>query len=424
MSDEKSSVSSSSASAAASPAMSDMGISSFTARLGRMSTHVRQPRGHAQHRYPARMEPAELRDAVVEIRSRLTEARGFLDIEGKEKELIELQKQASDPELWNDPNNARAVTSRLARHEGTIKLVTDLSEATEDLDVLLELALDEGDAGSLAEVAEEIGTLRAQLSVLERESLFFGEYDDNPAILSINAGAGGVDAQDWAEMLLRMYTRYLERSSFTFEVDEYQEGEEAGIKSVTLTITGDNAYGTFESERGTHRLVRISPFDSAARRHTAFAGVDVIPQVEVEEIEIDNEDLRIDTYRASGAGGQHINKTDSAVRITHLPTGIVVSCQAERSQMQNKMRAMQLLAARLAEKARNDQAAEVAAIRGEQHEAGWGRQIRSYVMQPYQMVKDLRTHYEVGNIQGVLDGDIDGLVDSYLAWRRSELYEA
>ncbi len=370
------------------------------------------------------MEPAELRDAAADLRSRLTDARGFLDVEGKETELIELRKQASAPDLWNDQDNARAVTSRLARHEGTIRLVTDLEDSIEDIDVLLELALEEGDKESLVEVESELVDLRAEISVLERESLFFGEYDDNPAIISIHAGAGGVDAQDWAEMLLRMYTRYLERSSMSFEVDDYQEGEEAGIKSVTLTINGDNAYGIFESERGTHRLVRISPFDSAARRHTAFAGVDVIPQVEIAEIEIDPEELRIDTYRASGAGGQHVNKTDSAVRITHEPTGIVVSCQAERSQMQNRARAMQLLGARLAEKARQDHAAEVSAVRGEQHEAGWGRQIRSYVMQPYQMVKDLRTDFEVGNIGGVLDGDIDGLVDSYLQWRRAELYEA
>jgi len=370
------------------------------------------------------MEPAELRDVVADLESRLAEARDFLDVEGKEAELIVLRDQASVPDLWNDQDNARAVTSRLARHEGTIKLVTDLEESIEDVDLLLGMAIEESDNDSLSEVESELDRLRIEISILERESLFFGEYDDNPAIVSIHAGAGGVDAQDWAEMLLRMYTRYLERSSMSFEIDDYQEGDEAGIKSATLTISGDNAYGIFESERGTHRLVRISPFDSAARRHTAFAGVDVIPQVDVEEIEIDTEDLRIDTYRASGAGGQHINKTDSAVRITHEPTGIVVSCQAERSQMQNKARAMQLLSARLAEKARQDQATEVAAVRGEQHEAGWGRQIRSYVMQPYQMVKDLRTDFEIGNIQGVLDGDIDGLVDSYLAWRRAELYEA
>lgn len=366
------------------------------------------------------MEPVELRSLVADLTARLADARSFLDIEGKQTELVELREQASAPDLWDDQDRARQVTSRLARHEQIIQYVADLETSIEDVDVLLELAIEEGDAGSLAEVEAELERVGLELAKLERESLFFGEYDDNPAIVSINAGAGGVDAQDWAEMLLRMYVRYLERSSFSFVVDEVLEGEEAGIKSATMTIKGDNAYGTFESERGTHRLVRISPFDSQSRRHTAFAGIDVIPEVDVAQVEVDPEDLRIDTYRSSGAGGQHVNKTDSAVRITHLPTGIVVSCQAERSQMQNKARAMQLLAARLAEKARQDQAAEVAAIRGEQTEAGWGRQIRSYVMQPYQMVKDLRTEFEVGNIQGVLDGDIDGLIDSYLHWRRAE----
>jgi peptide chain release factor 2 len=370
------------------------------------------------------MEPAELRALVDDLTERLSDARSFLDVEGKEAELLELRKVASAPDLWNDQDRARDVTSKLARFEGIINHVEQLDRSVGDMGVLLELAVDESDKDALAEVERELATFAAELAKLERESLFFGPYDDRPAILSVSAGAGGVDAQDWAEMLVRMYHRYLERSSFTFEVDEYQEGEEAGIKSVTLTIRGDNAYGTFESERGTHRLVRISPFDSQARRHTAFAGVDVIPEVDVQEFEIDAEDLRIDTYRASGAGGQHINKTDSAVRITHEPTGIVVSCQAERSQMQNKARAMQLLAARLAERARQEQAQEVSKIRGEKHEAGWGRQIRSYVLQPYQMVKDLRTDHEVGNIQGVLDGDIDGFIDSYLQWRRAETYEA
>ncbi|MFV2000954.1 MAG: peptide chain release factor 2 [Acidimicrobiia bacterium] len=367
------------------------------------------------------MEPVELRAMVTDLRERHVDATRFLDIEGKRAELVDLHAQASAPDLWDNQERAREVTSRLSRHESTIKHVEDRGAAIEDVDVLHELAVEEGDKDSLSEVESELELITADLALLERESLFFGDYDDRPAILSVSAGAGGVDAQDWAEMLLRMYTRYLERSAMTFNVNEYQEGEEAGIKSVTITITGDNAYGTFESERGTHRLVRISPFDSNSRRHTAFAGVDVIPEVDVEEIEIEAEDLRIDTYRASGAGGQHINKTDSAVRITHIPTGIVVSCQAERSQMQNKVRAMQLLAARLAERARQDQMAEVAAIRGDQHEAGWGRQIRSYVLQPYQMVKDLRTDYEVGNVSGVLDGDIDGLIDSYLHWRRAEL---
>lgn len=370
------------------------------------------------------MEPVELRGIVADLASRLGHARTFLDVEGKEAELAELREAASAPGLWDDQDHAREVTSKLSHFEGIIKHVSDLDQAVDDLGVLLEMAVDESDPDSLIEVERELETLSTDLAKLERESLFFGEYDDRPAILSVSAGAGGVDAQDWAEMLVRMYHRYLERSGFTFVVDEYQEGEEAGIKSVTLTIRGANAYGTFESERGTHRLVRISPFDSQARRHTAFAGVDVIPEVEVEDLEIDSEDLRIDTFRASGAGGQHVNKTDSAVRITHIPSGLVVSCQAERSQMQNKARAMQLLAARLAERARQEQAETVASIRGDKHEAGWGRQIRSYVLQPYQMVKDLRTDFEIGNIQGVLDGDIDGLIDSYLQWRRAELYEA
>ncbi len=285
---------------------------------------------------------------------------------------------------------------------------------------MLELATEEDDAGASAEVAAELVEIEAELSKLERETLFFGEYDDHTAIVSVHAGAGGVDAQDWAEMLLRMYVRYLERSNFGVEIDEIQPGDEAGIKSATITIRGDYAYGNFEGERGVHRLVRISPFDSAARRHTSFAGVDVIPEVELEEVEIDTDDLKIDTFRSSGAGGQHVNVTDSAVRITHLPTGVVVSCQAERSQIQNRARAMQLLAARLAVLARQDRQKEIDAVRGEQTEAGWGRQIRSYVLQPYQLVKDLRTDLEVGNVTGVLDGDIDRFIDSYLHWRRSE----
>jgi len=285
---------------------------------------------------------------------------------------------------------------------------------------LLELAQTEDDADAAAEVSRDLVSTEQELSALEHAALFFGEYDDRTAIVSVHAGAGGVDAQDWAQMLLRMYMRYLERSDFDFTLDEVSPGEEAGIKSASLTIRGENAYGTFEGERGTHRLVRISPFDAASRRHTSFAGVDVIPEVEIEEVDINSDDLRIETFRSQGAGGQHVNVTDSAVRITHVPTGVVVSCQAERSQIQNRARAMQLLAARLAELARHDQQQEIDAIRGEQTEAGWGRQIRSYVMQPYQLVKDLRTRLEVGNIQGVLDGDVDRFFESYLQWRREQ----
>ena len=348
---------------------------------------------------------------------------GSFDVEGKETELVELREMASAPDLWNDQDRAKEVTQKLSRFEGIIAKVDTLGGRIDDAEVLLELAAEESDAETAAEAESEVAELDGELTLLERESLFFGEYDDRPAILSVHAGAGGVDAQDWAEILLRMYVRYLERTPFKVEIDEIQPGDEAGIKSATLTITGEHAYGSFEGERGVHRLVRISPFDSAARRHTSFAGVDVIPEVDTTDIEINQDDLRIDTYRSQGAGGQHVNTSDSAVRITHLPTGVVVACQNERSQLQNKNRAMQLLGARLAEKARQDRLTEIESIRGEQTEAGWGRQIRSYVMQPYQMVKDLRTDLEVGNIDGVLDGDLDPFVDSHLHWRRAQQEE-
>ena len=344
---------------------------------------------------------------------------GSFDVPGKEAELEKLREQAAEPKLWEDQDRARDVTRRLAGHERTIEQVASIQGTLEDVEVLIELGVEEGDRESLDEAATSLADVESTLARLERETLFFGPYDEHSAIVSVHAGAGGVDAQDWAEMLFRMYMRYLERSDLSFEVDEYQVGDEAGIKSATITVTGDHAYGSFEGESGVHRLVRISPFDANSRRHTAFAGVDVIPEVDVAEVEINPDDLRIDTYRSSGAGGQHVNKTDSAVRITHLPSGIVVSCQAERSQIQNRARAMQLLAARLAEQARHDQRAEVDAVRGDQTEAGWGRQIRSYVLQPYQMVKDLRTDLEVGNIQGVLDGDLDPFIDEYLQWRRA-----
>lgn len=343
---------------------------------------------------------------------------GSFDVSGKEAEVVELRQSASAPDLWNDQDRALEVTKTLARYERTIDQVATLDAALEDAEVLIELAVEEDDPAGLEDAMRELHDTETTLSRLERETLFFGPHDDSTAIVSVHAGAGGVDARDWADMLFRMYLRYVERTDLSVEVDEYMVGEEAGIKSATMTVKGDYAYGIFESERGVHRLVRISPFDSNARRHTAFAGVDVIPEVDVREVEINQEDLRVDTYRASGAGGQHINKTDSAVRLTHLPTGVVVSCQAERSQTQNRARAMQLLAARLAERARLEQQEQVDAIRGDQTEAGWGRQIRSYVLQPFQMVKDLRTGHEIGNIRGVLDGDLDPLVDSYLQWRR------
>ena len=268
----------------------------------------------------------------------------------------------------------------------------------------------------------ELKQLEKRLEDLEDESLYVGEFDIHNAVLTINAGAGGVDAHDWAEMLLRMYTRYLQASEYKFEIEEISQGEEAGIKSASIRIEGYRAYANFESERGVHRLVRISPFDSNKRRHTSFAGVDVVPLLDqTEEIQIQEDELRVDVYRSSGAGGQHVNTTDSAVRLTHLPTGIVVACQAERSQLQNKLRAMELLKTKLLLKKRDDELKKLNDIRGDQHEAGWGRQIRSYVLQPYQQVKDARTSIEIGNVQNVLDGEINIFIKEYLKWRRQGL---
>jgi len=346
---------------------------------------------------------------------------GSFDVEGKQAELEKLKEHAAAPDLWDDQGRALKVTRKLSRYEATINRVSGLDARIEDAVMLFELATEEQDEDTAAEVVEDLVAVDSEMAILERESLYFGDYDDRTAILSINAGAGGVDAQDWAEMMLRMYTRYLERAGYSFTIEDISQGDEAGIKSATLTVKGDFAYGNLEGERGVHRLVRISPFDSAARRHTSFAGVDVVPEVETSEVEIDPEDLRIDTFRSQGAGGQHVNTSDSAVRITHLPTGIVVACQNERSQLQNKNRAMQMLASRLAEHARLEQQKEIDAIRGEQNEAAWGRQIRSYVLQPYQMIKDLRTDTEVGNVQAVLDGDIDTFVEAYLQWRRANM---
>jgi len=303
-------------------------------------------------------------------------------------------------------------------------MVDRLAAGLDDAGLLLDMADEENDAAARADVIAELSSTEEELATLEVESLYFGEYDDYTAIVSIHAGAGGVDAQDWAEMLLRMYTRFMETHGFKYEVSQYSEGEEAGIKSVTMTVEGDYAYGTFEGERGVHRLVRISPFDSNARRHTSFAAVDVIPLVEDAEIEINSDDLRIDTFRSQGAGGQHVNTTDSAVRITHIPTNTVAECQAERSQIQNRAKAMVMLKARLADLARQERQKELDSIRGEQNEAAWGRQIRSYVLQPYQMAKDLRTEMEIGNVMGVLDGDIGRLSESYLQWRRAQREQA
>ena len=282
--------------------------------------------------------------------------------------------------------------------------------------------LSKDNLSELEEIKPQFDEIEKKIVDLEEESLYSSEFDDHSAVLTVNAGAGGVDAHDWAEMLLRMYTRYLDDKKMNYEIEEISSGEEAGIKSASIRVENFRAYANLESERGVHRLVRISPFDSNKRRHTSFAGVDVIPLIEdSEDLDLNDDDIRIDVYRSSGAGGQHVNTTDSAVRVTHIPSGIVVACQAERSQLQNKVRALSLLKSKLIIQEREEKMKKLDSIRGEQVEAGWGRQIRSYVMQPYQQVKDSRTNIEVGNIQSVLDGDINIFVNEYLKWRRQGL---
>ncbi len=282
--------------------------------------------------------------------------------------------------------------------------------------------LSKDNPSELEEIKPQFDEIEQKIIDLEEEALYSSEFDDHSAVLTVNAGAGGVDAHDWAEMLLRMYTRYLDDKKMSYEIEEISSGEEAGIKSASIRVENFRAYANLESERGVHRLVRISPFDSNKRRHTSFAGVDVIPLIEdSEDLDLNDDDIRIDVYRSSGAGGQHVNTTDSAVRVTHIPSGIVVACQAERSQLQNKVRALSLLKSKLIIQEREEKMKKLDSIRGEQVEAGWGRQIRSYVMQPYQQVKDSRTNIEVGNIQSVLDGDINIFINEYLKWRRQGL---
>ena len=290
----------------------------------------------------------------------------------------------------------------------------------EDLEELIVLSKD--NTTELNELKNQLSEVEQKIKDLEEESLYSEEFDNHSAVLTVNAGAGGVDAHDWAEILLRMYTRFLDENDMKYEIEEISSGEEAGIKSASIRVDNFRAYGNLESERGVHRLVRISPFDSNKRRHTSFAGVDVIPLIEdSDDYELNDDDIRIDVYRSSGAGGQHVNTTDSAVRVTHISTGIVVACQAERSQLQNKIRALSLLKSKLIIKEKEEKLKKLDSIRGEQVEAGWGRQIRSYVMQPYQQVKDSRTNIEVGNIQSVLDGDINIFINEYLKWRRQGL---
>jgi len=390
---------------------------------------VRQSRqGAQQERAPRRGGASDGGVPWTELRTRRSGSRAWwpirrcgFDLSAKETELAELNTRSADPELWDDPAAAQALLRRADELREEIGAWRDLGARATALAEIAELAeadTDGGGAALHADLQRDLDALSTDWNRMESRLLLSEPYDQRPAIVSVHAGAGGTESQDWAEMLLRMYLRWAERNRFKTEILDQTEGEEAGLKSVTVAIDGRWAYGRLKSERGVHRLVRISPFDSQKRRHTSFALVEVMPEVADDApIEIDDKDLRIDTYRASGAGGQHVNKTDSAVRITHLPTGIVVTCQNERSQAQNKERALAVLRAKLVERAEVEREGEMARLRGQHVEAGWGNQIRSYVLQPYTMVKDLRTGVETANPTAVLDGDLDAFIEGYLRSR-------
>ncbi|NMA67025.1 MAG: peptide chain release factor 2 [Clostridiaceae bacterium] len=337
------------------------------------------------------------------------------DFPGLEKELEELEHKSSEPDFWNNPENSQKVLQRTksirTKMENFSRLVSDCEDAV----TLAELGLEEKDETVFEELSQSFENIKSRYDKFRLETLMKGEYDKNNAIITLHAGAGGTEAMDWVQMLFRMYSRWAEKNGFEIRVLDLLEGDEAGIKSVTAAISGEYAYGYLKSEKGVHRLVRISPFDSSGRRHTSFASMEVMPELDdTVEIEIDPDDLKMDVYRASGAGGQHVNKTSSAVRITHIPTGIIVACQNERSQFQNREMAMKMLKAKLLELKEQEQAEKINQIKGEQKDIAWGNQIRSYVFCPYTMVKDHRTNHEEGNVQKVMDGEIDKFIQSYL----------
>ena len=362
------------------------------------------------------MDPDRQADLAA-LDSTLTTVERVLDVAGLRGRIEKLEHEASDPHLWDDQARAQQVTSELSHTQGELRRVEDLRRRLDDLPVLYELAAEEGAADELAEADAERTTLRADIEAMEVRTLLSGEYDEREALVTIRSGAGGVDAADWAEMLMRMYIRWAEKHDYRVEVFDTSYAEEAGIKSATFAVHAPFAYGTLSVEQGTHRLVRISPFDNQGRRQTSFAEVEVLPVTETtDHIDIPESDVRVDVYRSSGPGGQSVNTTDSAVRLTHIPTGIVVTCQNEKSQLQNKVSAMRVLQAKLLERKRLEERAELDALKGDGG-SSWGNQMRSYVLHPYQMVKDLRTDYEVGNPAAVLDGDIDGFLEAGIRWR-------
>jgi len=347
----------------------------------------------------------------------LTTVERVIDVDALRGRIEKLEAEASDPRLWDDQTRAQKVTSELSHAQGELRRVAELRQRVEDLPVLFELAAEEGGPEEVAEADAELAKLREDIAAVEVRTLLSGEYDEREAVVTIRSGAGGVDAADWAEMLMRMYIRWAEQHDYPVEVFDTSYAEEAGIKSATFAVHAPFAYGTLSVEQGTHRLVRISPFDNQSRRQTSFADVEVLPVVETaDHIDIPEGDIRVDVYRSSGPGGQSVNTTDSAVRLTHIPTGVVVTCQNEKSQLQNKVSAMRVLQAKLLERKRLEERAEMDALKGDGG-SSWGTQMRSYVLQPYQMVKDLRTDYEVGNPTAVLDGDIDGFLEAGIRWR-------
>jgi peptide chain release factor 2 len=354
---------------------------------------------------------------IAALDSTLTSVERVLDIDALRARIEKLEHEAADPNLWNDQTRAQRVTSELSHTQGDLRRVEELRGRLDDLPVLYELATEEGAESELAEADAELRQLREDIEAMEVRTLLSGEYDQREALVTIRSGAGGVDAADWAEMLMRMYIRWAEKHNYPVEVFDVSYAEEAGIKSATFAVHAPFAYGTLSVEQGTHRLVRISPFDNQSRRQTSFAEVEVLPVVETtDHIDIPESDIRVDVYRSSGPGGQSVNTTDSAVRLTHIPTGIVVTCQNEKSQLQNKISAMRVLQAKLLERKRLEERAELDALKGDGG-SSWGNQMRSYVLHPYQMVKDLRTDYEVGNPTAVLDGDIDGFLEAGIRWR-------
>ena len=347
----------------------------------------------------------------------LKELGASLNLDEKKERIAELSRYMEAPDFWDDPERSQKMTKELKSLEDTVKSYTTLSTQYDDISELIEMGYEENDPEVIPVIQESLDEFTTNLEALRLSTLLNGEYDKNNAIIRLNAGAGGTEACDWSSMLYRMYTRYADRNGFSVEVLDMLDGDEAGIKSVTFQVNGENAYGYLKSEKGVHRLVRISPFNAAGKRQTSFVSCDVMPEIEEDlDVEINDDDLRIDTYRSSGAGGQHINKTSSAIRITHLPTGIVVTCQNERSQFQNKDKAMQMLKAKLYMLKQQENEEKISGIRGEVKDIAWGNQIRSYVLQPYTMVKDHRTGASSGNAGAVLDGDIDLFISAYLRW--------